>query len=76
METTCKKNSHFVLLFRGVKSAEDITFFDWETQTVIRRIEASPKNVYWNEIGNMVALALEDSMYILKCNKTVKDYIY
>jgi len=60
----------------GVKSEDSITFFDWETQNVIRRIEVAPKNVYWNEDGTRVALSLEEGTYILKCNKeAITEYL-
>lgn len=46
----------------AAKSQEFITFYDWETQVVVRRIDVSPspKNVFWNELGTQVVLALED----------------
>lgn len=59
-----------------MKSEDSITFFDWETQVVVRRIEVAPKAVYWNEDGTKVVLALEESAYILNCNKEVKEKIY
>ena len=55
--------------YLGVKSEDSITFFDWETQAVIRRIEVAPKGVYWSEDGTKVALSMEESTYILKCSK-------
>ena len=60
-----------MIITRGVKSEDSICFFDWETQTVIRRIEVAPKGIYWSEDGNKVALALDEGTYILKCNKEV-----
>ena len=49
----------------AVKSKEFIVFYDWLTQVVVRRIDVSPapKNVYWNENGTQVVLALEDQYY-------------
>jgi coatomer subunit beta' len=37
----------------SVKSKEFITFYDWETQVIVRRIDVSPspRNVYWSENG-------------------------
>ena len=62
--------------FRGVKSDDSIAFFDWETQTIIRRIEVAPKGVYWNEDGTKVALCLDESLYVLRCNKeSIAEYL-
>lgn len=51
----------------GAKSKEFITFYDWETQVIIRRIDVSPspKNVFWTENGQQVVLSLEDTFYVL-----------
>jgi len=37
----------------SVKSKDFITFYDWETQVLVRRVDVSPapKNVYWSENG-------------------------
>eukprot|EP01022_Parablepharisma_sp_SALTPOND_P018675 TRINITY_DN3091_c0_g1_i1.p1 TRINITY_DN3091_c0_g1~~TRINITY_DN3091_c0_g1_i1.p1 ORF type:complete len:534 (+),score=55.08 TRINITY_DN3091_c0_g1_i1:1008-2609(+) len=62
--------------FLAVKSEDSVTFFDWESQAVIRRIEAAPKSVYWNEDGTRVALALDEGTYILKCNReAIAEYL-
>ena len=46
----------------GVKSKEFISFYDWETQIAVRRIDVSPapKNVYWSDDGKNIVLALEE----------------
>mmetsp|Transcript_2736 Transcript_2736/g.4674 ORF Transcript_2736/g.4674 Transcript_2736/m.4674 type:complete len:106 (+) Transcript_2736:1269-1586(+) len=51
----------------AVKSKEFITFYDWETQVLVRRIDVTPapKNVFWNESGQQVILALEENFYFL-----------
>lgn len=51
----------------AVKSKEFITFYDWETQVLVRRIDVSPapKNVYWSDNGQQVILALEENYYLL-----------
>lgn len=42
-------------------------FYDWETASLIRRIElGNPKHLAWNDAGNLVALCAEESFYILK----------
>jgi coatomer subunit beta' len=50
----------------GLRSDEFICFYDWETGALIRRIEACPKQVYWSDSGNSVALVLDDRFFYLK----------
>lgn len=49
----------------GVKSVSGLTFFDWETTSLVRRIEIQPRSIYWSDNGRLVCLATEDSFYIL-----------
>jgi coatomer subunit beta' len=51
----------------GVKSNDFISFYDWETQIAIRRIDVSPapKGVYWSDDGKTVIMALEEQFYLL-----------
>ncbi|KAJ5790775.1 uncharacterized protein N7518_007786 [Penicillium psychrosexuale] len=57
----------------GVKGQGGIGFFDWETGSLVRRIEADPKSVYWSESGELVTLACEDDFYVLRYSR--EDYI-
>lgn len=57
----------------GVKSVSGLTFYDWETTELIRRIEITPKQIYWSESGDLVCIATEESFYILKYNKDCLD---
>lgn len=50
----------------GVKGQGGISFFDWQTGGLVRRIEVEPREVYWSENGELVALACEDTCYILR----------
>merc|ERR1711962_1772474 len=50
----------------GVKSPSGLAFYDWESQNLIRRIEITPKQVYWSENGDMVCISTEESYFILK----------
>jgi len=52
--------------FLGVKSPSGLAFYDWESQELIRRIEITPKCVYWSESGDMVCITTEESYFILK----------
>jgi len=45
---------------------------------VVRRIDVSPspKNVYWNELGTSVVLALDEMFYLLNFDKEgVEQYV-
>jgi len=50
------------------RSSSSLCFHDWETSNLVRRIEISAKRVYWSDNGEMVAIAGEESFYILKYN--------
>jgi coatomer subunit beta' len=50
----------------GVKGQGGVSFFDWATGGLVRRIEVEPKQVYWNEAGELVCLACEDTFYVLR----------
>ncbi|KAJ6002396.1 COPI vesicle coat beta' subunit [Penicillium sp. IBT 35674x] len=53
----------------GVKGQGGIGLFDWESGSLVRRIEVDPKNVYWSESGELVTLACEDAFYVLRYSK-------
>lgn len=53
----------------GVKGQGGISFFDWATGGLIRRIEVEPKQVYWSESGELVTLACEDTFYVLRFSR-------
>ena len=52
----------------GIRSKEFITFYDWDTFSIVRRIDLSQnlKHVIWSDDGLMVVLALEDTFYLLR----------
>jgi coatomer subunit beta' len=56
--------SGFLLAVRS--SAGFITFYDWETTKVVRRIEAAARAVYWNDSCDMVALVCDESTFMLR----------
>jgi coatomer subunit beta' len=43
-----------------------LAFYEWESLTLVRRIEIQPKHVFWSESGELVCIATEDSYFILK----------
>ena len=38
----------------GVRSVSGLAFYDWETLELVRRIEITPKHVFWSEGGTLV----------------------
>ncbi len=54
-----------------MRTGESIIFYDWDRREIVRRIEVSPKLVVWKEDGSGVLLALEESAFVLSCDKRV-----
>ncbi|KAI9293949.1 Coatomer, beta' subunit [Neoconidiobolus thromboides FSU 785] len=55
----------------GIRTTdESLLFFDWESNILVRKIEVTPKQVYWSETGEFVAVVCEDSFYILQYNRS------
>ena len=52
----------------ALRSKESITFYDWETYDVVRRIDLASnlKGVFWSEDSRKVTLTLEDTFYLLE----------
>ncbi|WWC89710.1 uncharacterized protein L201_004635 [Kwoniella dendrophila CBS 6074] len=46
-----------------------VMFWDWETGSIVRRIEVDATNVSWSSTGNLVAITSEDSFYILNFDR-------
>ncbi|KKY20946.1 putative copi vesicle coat beta [Phaeomoniella chlamydospora] len=53
----------------GVKGQGGIGFFDWQTGSLVRRIEVEPKTVYWSANGELVALCCEETFYVLRFSR-------
>lgn len=53
----------------GVKGQGGIGMFDWATGNLVRRIEVEPREVYWSESGELVALACADTTYVLRFSR-------
>jgi len=53
----------------GVRSGNFLCFFDWESTNMVRRIDVLPKDVHWNESGELLSICGETNFYILKYNK-------
>ncbi|GFO05733.1 coatomer subunit beta' [Plakobranchus ocellatus] len=52
----------------GVRSVSGLAFYDWESTELVRRIEITPRHIFWSENGELVCIATEDSFFILKYN--------
>ncbi|KAJ5072967.1 coatomer subunit beta'-1 [Anaeramoeba ignava] len=56
----------------AVKSIDDfICFYDWDMCRFIQRIEVVPKEIYWSDTGDMLAITTNDSFFILNYDKQV-----
>ncbi|PHH78124.1 hypothetical protein CDD82_3197 [Ophiocordyceps australis] len=53
----------------GVTGQGGVSFFDWATGGLVRRIEVEPKQVYWSDSGELVAIACEDAFYVLRFSR-------
>ena len=50
----------------GVRGSDFIAFYDWTSLQCVRRIDVSVDAVHWSPAGDMLALTLASSFYILK----------
>ena len=59
----------------ALRGKECVTFYDWETFDVVRRIDLSShlKHVFWSEDNSKVTLALEEAFYLLEFDSNVVD---
>ncbi|EGG07968.1 uncharacterized protein MELLADRAFT_47966 [Melampsora larici-populina 98AG31] len=68
-----KINYSTELIFGGAlfctKGSGFVCFYDWETGMLVRRMEVEARDVYWSNSGNFVAIAGEESVYILRFNR-------
>ncbi|KAG0165859.1 Coatomer subunit beta' [Apophysomyces sp. BC1034] len=52
----------------GVRSNSFLNFYDWETGSVVRRIDVEAKNVFWSDARDLVAIVCDESFYVLRYN--------
>lgn len=52
----------------GVRTTTCLSFYEWDTLELIRRIEITPKNVYWSENGELCCISTDQAFFILKHN--------
>ena len=48
-------------------------FWDWETGAVVRRIEVDATHVVWSGSGELVAITSEDTLYVLRFDRSAYD---
>ena len=53
----------------AVRGSGFVMFYDWETGSVVRRIEVDATNVSWSTTGSLVAITAEDSYYVLRFDR-------
>ncbi|BGP29737.1 Coatomer subunit beta' [Rhodotorula toruloides] len=53
----------------GVKGMGFVVFYDWETGAIVRRIEVEARDVSWSTTGNLVAIAGDESFYVLRFDR-------
>ncbi|KAJ2912197.1 hypothetical protein MD484_g8213, partial [Candolleomyces efflorescens] len=53
----------------GARGNGFVVFWDWESGEIVRRIDVDAKSVYWSGTGNIVAIASDDSYYILRFDR-------
>ena len=50
----------------GLRSTDFICFYDWSELRVIRRIDVAVKDLWWSDSGDLLAIASDSSLYILR----------
>ena len=51
-----------------LSGSDFVVFYDWESASVVRRIDVEAKNVVWADSGEYVVLCCEESYHVLKCD--------
>ena len=59
----------------ALRSKESVTFYDWDSFDVVRRIDLASnlKHVFWSEDNTKVTLTLEDTFYLLEFDGAAVD---
>ncbi|KAJ8518398.1 hypothetical protein ONZ45_g4537 [Pleurotus djamor] len=53
----------------GARGTGFVMFWDWDSGEIVRRIDVDAKDVYWSGTGSLVAIAAEESFYILRFDR-------
>lgn len=60
----------------AVRGSSSLSFYDWESTDLIRRIDIEATNIYWSSNGDRVTIATADAFFILTYNaEAVKEAI-
>lgn len=54
-----------------VKSEGFISFYDWETGSLVRRVDVEAQDVIWSESGDLVLIASQEAAYVLRFDRDV-----
>jgi len=58
--------------YQACKAADSaVLFYDWDTGSLVRKIDVCPKEIYWSDSGNMALIATEDQAYVLTHNQSI-----
>ena len=52
----------------GVREAESVAFFDWQTGALVRRLEVVATNVYWSQSKKFVCITTAAEAFVLSFN--------
>lgn len=55
----------------GVRSVSGLSFYEWESLELVRRIDIQPRHVFWSESGELACLATDDSYFILRYDSSI-----
>ncbi|KAJ8687564.1 hypothetical protein QAD02_023358 [Eretmocerus hayati] len=50
----------------GIYSSSGLSFYDWDSLKLVRRIDIQPTHVYWAENASLVAIATAEQYFILR----------
>ncbi|RVD90047.1 uncharacterized protein DFL_001030 [Arthrobotrys flagrans] len=53
----------------AVRGSGFVSFYDWDSGALVRRIDVVPNVVYWSDGGDLVVLACEESYYVLRFSR-------
>ncbi|GAA96135.1 uncharacterized protein L969DRAFT_84004 [Mixia osmundae IAM 14324] len=54
----------------SVKGSGFVDFYDWDNGNLVRRIEVDAQQILWSTTGNYVAIAGDESIFVLRYDRT------
>lgn len=57
----------------GVRSEGVVSFFDWESGLLVRRVDVDAEHVAWSESGELLVIATSESVYVLNFDRSAFD---